>query len=1030
MEQPSNVKVIEMNVNFESNVNILTKSTDNLYINKDCVKNEDSDEKYCKILSNDSTKMLVDEITNLHIAKSNEKITEGNISSQNIEEKNMSFDGKLHPSTSFETYDTDSIFEIDDFTTVTESEKLAAQFDFILRKHKISRLNSEGCKKRILLSNNISWKKEEDIIDYDNGKLSVVFTYLSSFPEPINDSPIQISEEDGKEYFEIDIGKVSDFYEDKYFNIENDMSFAKAYGIYGAIWISPTSNYISSFNLTEIKQVLSSIGLFDKQYGCCVPIFCSSDIYTPWRGLGVFLENDKRIDFLNASLTKPPISLRYLNGLKELFIGKVNISSHFPVDVFVTIKTRYNIYSEQEYDYKVDIQNIFKTNKFIEYLKEDQCFFKICPKYDPLKEIRLYAELSNLSTDLINESPLFSDLDPKMTSKWFLEVLFNDNNIGFLYKTFLILVEYHSKYSNTQKIPDWYCKEKLYRNIPYDITNEDGKDDLNVINKSRLIFFETTDDDFNTNNKKSILQQLPQRIVEYVFDTCNLNKNFPKQNSQRISNYSDDEYEKIGNWKNFMLEDIDKYKSSKTFSLSEQISIIIVKCLNIPYDDSYRLACYVWMEFVNLLGKYFDDAIDIPGTECNTEPNFNDCKLQQLLQLLQCCIDAKKRWYNYYESDDFNNHDYDEFHDAEEEFQNIDYSRINNHKEERKPLGRSHPVQGNLRLLNYDDRIMYVPFLQYPAPITEEQFDNQLSEDTELSRNERIKRQIIVLKSDMSAFKAANPGCCFEDFVRWHSPNDWTLDEESGTYTLSQRMTDTDNIWQLTWKEAPIEAITEQEHIFNETIEAYKILDTLKNINIKELINLIIPCNIKVGFKTLVKNVPLKDKYSQQKLKNLQQYLIKSLSLNQQDVLMEFIRNLRIIQNSIFQYNSLKELFSQFNNNLSKDEQECIEDLVIKLMNHNSSIDTDEEEHTSLKVPILGGPKGFIGQIICQLANMGENINEGTSFPEPEVKEYLLKCKCKRPHLGSRECNNRMYTIVDDDIVSWYLSISSDIFSA
>lgn len=29
------------------------------------------------------------------------------------------------------------------------------------------------------------------------------------------------------------------------------------------------------------------------------------------------------------------------------------------------------------------------------------------------------------------------------------------------------------------------------------------------------------------------------------------------------------------------------------------------------------------------------------------------------------------------------------------------------------------------------------------------------------------------LLSDMQAFKAANPGCILEDFVRWHSPPDW-----------------------------------------------------------------------------------------------------------------------------------------------------------------------------------------------------------------------------------------------------------------
>lgn len=35
-----------------------------------------------------------------------------------------------------------------------------------------------------------------------------------------------------------------------------------------------------------------------------------------------------------------------------------------------------------------------------------------------------------------------------------------------------------------------------------------------------------------------------------------------------------------------------------------------------------------------------------------------------------------------------------------------------------------------------------------------------------------------MLLSDMCAFKAANPGACLADFVRWHSPRDWVV--ESG----------------------------------------------------------------------------------------------------------------------------------------------------------------------------------------------------------------------------------------------------------
>ncbi len=40
----------------------------------------------------------------------------------------------------------------------------------------------------------------------------------------------------------------------------------------------------------------------------------------------------------------------------------------------------------------------------------------------------------------------------------------------------------------------------------------------------------------------------------------------------------------------------------------------------------------------------------------------------------------------------------------------------------------------------------------------------------------RARLQTAGLRSDMSAFKAANPGCSLSDFVRWHSPRDWVGD--------------------------------------------------------------------------------------------------------------------------------------------------------------------------------------------------------------------------------------------------------------
>ena len=44
----------------------------------------------------------------------------------------------------------------------------------------------------------------------------------------------------------------------------------------------------------------------------------------------------------------------------------------------------------------------------------------------------------------------------------------------------------------------------------------------------------------------------------------------------------------------------------------------------------------------------------------------------------------------------------------------------------------------------------------------------------EEGRKARLKMQSRLLEMDMSAFKAANVGAVFEDFVRWHSPGDYS----------------------------------------------------------------------------------------------------------------------------------------------------------------------------------------------------------------------------------------------------------------
>ena len=111
-----------------------------------------------------------------------------------------------------------------------------------------------------------------------------------------------------------------------------------------------------------------------------------------------------------------------------------------------------------------------------------------------------------------------------------------------------------------------------------------------------------------------------------------------------------------------------------------------------------------------------------------------------------------------------------------------------------QPRGVARTLPGTF-LLHRPDRPLNVPLTQEPAPCTEDQLAEreaaQLASaaDADGGAAARAALQGSGLLSVMQAFKAANPGCCLADFVRWHSPRDWVQGEGGGGGgRLSERM--------------------------------------------------------------------------------------------------------------------------------------------------------------------------------------------------------------------------------------------------
>lgn len=105
----------------------------------------------------------------------------------------------------------------------------------------------------------------------------------------------------------------------------------------------------------------------------------------------------------------------------------------------------------------------------------------------------------------------------------------------------------------------------------------------------------------------------------------------------------------------------------------------------------------------------------------------------------------------------------------------------------------------------------------------------------------------------MQSFKAANPNCVIEDFVRWYSPRDWVEYEEKivdpitkeetvvKKYELSSRMKIPGNIWIEVWKSAKPVPVRRQKRLFDDTKEAENVFEWLQSLNIGQIVEQTLP---------------------------------------------------------------------------------------------------------------------------------------------------------------------------------------------
>ncbi|KAI3466262.1 hypothetical protein Pfo_022925 [Paulownia fortunei] len=262
-----------------------------------------------------------------------------------------------------------------------------------------------------------------------------------------------------------------------------------------------------------------------------------------------------------------------------------------------------------------------------------------------------------------------------------------------------------------------------------------------------------------------------------------------------------------------------------------------------------RKVASFWSRVVAELRRLWYEGQHIPGIPPDDIPDLNSCLLYQQLQVINCCISRKRRHTAAVESLESvtvqasPNAAGSSASDSTLPLDPCFYARTKSGELVLR-LGADRECD-NLTMLETGEPV-YSPVLQEPPLLTED-----LIKETEefVLRTGSVGAGCSQLLSDMQAFKAANPGCILEDFVRWHSPPDWMENDTSSDLDdtsdggdlssvkgqLSMRMQKEGNLWRELWETSkPVPAVR-QSPLYDEDLAVEGILNYLEDISPSEL---------------------------------------------------------------------------------------------------------------------------------------------------------------------------------------------------
>ncbi|XP_078084250.1 rab3 GTPase-activating protein catalytic subunit isoform X15 [Mustelus asterias] len=802
-----------------------------------------------------------------------------------------------------------------------------------------------------------------------------------------------------------------------------------------------------------------------------------------------------RTDFEMVHLRKVPNQYNHLSGLLDIFKSKIGCPLTPLPPISVAIRFTYVLQDWQQYSWPQQPPDFDAlVGGEVGGLEFGKLPFGACE--DPISELHLATTWPHLTEGIIVDNDVYSDLDALQAPQWSVRVRKADNPQCLLGDFLTEFFKLCRRKESTDELLGRAAFEDESKAENADISQALQKlTEPTAVHMPRL---STMSNMVHSARKRMhrhrrveespISNEVLNSILLFLFPDAAADAFNAKRSTSRGSNVATFEEEGCSLYSQF--------KSAPSDSLTYKLALCL--CMVNFYHGGMRGVAHLWQEFVLEMRYRLENNYLVPGLTTGP-PDLKCCLLHQKLQMLNCCIERKKarddgrkqatenalggsmdrkvsnskgttddRDVKENKGESSQQKSWESWSDSEDEFfeclsdtEDLKVSEMKDgtakgevkdggKKENQKwrPEGRLHQ-HGKLTLLHTGDPLC-VPVTQEPAPMTEDLLEEQSEVLAKLGTSAegahlRARMQSACLLSDMESFKAANPGCCLEDFVRWYSPRDYIEEEytdEAGDKVLrkelSARMKIPGNMWAEAWETAKPIPARRQRRLFDDTREAEKVLHYLVGLKPADLTRHLLPCILHAALLKVKEEESIEDIPSVRKIiQHIITHASKLLRYSNPDIkkLEEIISQIIASEAIIARSRSLQAKFG-IKKCEKEEEREELERFVSSLLEQP-------------EVPVVGAGRGPTGSIIYKLfvnaqraatltpiedepGKAGSSDEHRSSsgavseFPPPTGREIILRTTVPRPAPYSKSLPQRMYCVMLKDEFRLAGAFSSD----